>query len=277
MRGGVVWSHLLASLLGGLVVAGALLALGVIGKQPRTETVPVNVSALPPASAAAAGASTNLAQIYDQEAPGVVLVRATADRRMTSPFIRGEVVPGSQVNASGFLISRQGFILTTLHSIDAADPGRGITVVFNGSVSRRAMVMDEDAPDDIVLLKVDMAGVPPEFQPLPLGNSRLVSVGESALSLANPFGLERTLASGIVSALQRRLSSASGSAIDDVIQTDLSASPGSDGSPLLDSNGNVVGINSQIEVGNGASGTYPVSFAVPVDVARAIIPKGVLP
>ena len=276
MRGGVVWSHLLASLLGGLVVAGALLALGVIGKQPRTETVPVNLSA-PPASAAGAAAGTNLSQIYDQEAPGVVLVRAAADRRMTSPFIRGRVLPGTQVDASGFLISRQGFILTTLHSIEAADPGRGVSVVFNASVVRRAMVMDEDAPDDIVLLKVDMTGVPPEFQPLPLGNSRQVSVGESALSLANPFGLDRTLASGVVAALQRRLVSATGSAVDDVIQTDLGASPGTDGSPLLDSNGNVLGINSQIEVSNGATGTYPVSFAVPIDAARTIIPKGVLP
>ncbi|HET9074249.1 MAG TPA: trypsin-like peptidase domain-containing protein [Solirubrobacteraceae bacterium] len=276
MRGGIIWSHLLASVLGGLVLAGVLLALGVIGKPPRTQTVPVNLSA-PPASDTADGAGVNLAQIYDQEAPGVVLVRATADRRMTSPFIRGHIVPGNQVDASGILISREGFILTTLHSIAAADPGRGISVVFNASLTRRALVMDEDAPDDIVLLKVDMTGVPPEFQPLPLGNSREVTVGESAFTLANPFGLDRTLASGVISALQRRLVAAGGSAVDDVIQTDLSASPGSDGSPLLDSSGNVVGINSQIEVSDGARGTYPVSFAVPIDVARALIPKGVLP
>ena len=127
------------------------------------------------------------------------------------------------------------------------------------------------------LLKVtNMRGVSAATSDLNLGNSRTVSVGSSVLSIANPFGLQRTLSSGIVSAEQRRLTASDGTQVSDVLQTDIPSSPGTDGSPLMNDSGTVIGINSQIEVRSGAR-SYPVSFAVPIDTARAIVPKGVLP
>lgn len=272
---GLVWSHLLASVCGGLVVAGVLLAFGVIGKQ-RTETVPINYAATPPADAGAA-ATTNTEQIYLSDSPGVVYIRAALSQPVTSPFIAGREAASSISTGSGFLISAKGYIITSFHEIEGADFDHGISVEFDSDTTRLAKVIDYNQADDVALLQVvDMHGVPSQVQPLPLGNSRSVGVGDSTLAIANPFGLERTLASGIVSSLQRQLVGADGTAIDDVIQTDTAFSPGANGGPLLDSSGHVIGVNSQIEVSSGGS-SYMVGFAVPIDTAREIIPKGVLP
>ncbi len=279
MRGGLVWSHLLASILGGLVVAGVLLAFGEIGKQ-RTQTVPINYASAPPMSANGAASGSSVEQIYNVEGAGVVLIRARLDRRITSPFIAGAEPAGATVLGSGFLVSRQGstgFILTTCHELEGADPTAGITVEFNTQTTRHAEVIDCQPADDVGLLKVtDMHGVSASISALNLGDSRSVSVGSSVLAIANPFGLQRTLSSGIVAAQQRQLTAADSMTVSDVLQTDMPASPGSDGSPLMDASGTVVGINSQIEVASGAR-TYAVSFAVPIDTARALVPKGVLP
>ncbi len=271
MRNGLVWSHVLASILGGLVVAGVLLAFGVIGKQ-RTETVPINYSS-PPADASGSGSGSSTEQIFQMEAPGVVHIRAEVRRRVTSPFIRGAETAGSTTIGSGFLISRSGLILTTCHQIEGAN---AITVEFNSDTSRQAEVMDCVPSDDVALLKVNMRGVSNQINSLTLGNSRSVSVGQNVLSIADPFGLDRTLSSGIVSAQQGQLTSADGTGIADVLQTDLPSSPGTDGGPLMDTDGNVIGINSEIEVQSGGR-TYPVSFAIPIDTARSVVPKGVLP
>jgi S1-C subfamily serine protease len=279
VRGGLVWSHLLASILGGLVVAGVLLAFGVIGKQ-RTETVPVQYSSTPPASASGSGANSDTAQIYLNDGPGVVHITARILHRTTSPFVAGAEPAGSRVIGSGFLISRQGFILTTFHQIQGADFSKGISVEFNAQTTRRAEVIQYKAQYDVALLKVNMHGVSQQIPALQMGNSRQVSVGASVLAIANPYGLERTLASGIVSSLQRELVGAHGVGVNDVLQTDLAASPGTDGSPLMDDVGDVIGINSQIEVTSGGR-TYPVAFAMPINTVTSsmtgIVPKGVLP
>jgi S1-C subfamily serine protease len=275
VRGGLVWSHLLASILGGLVVAGVLLAFGVIGKQ-RTETVPVQYSSAPPASASGAGASAGTAQIYQDEGPAVVRVQAKIIHRVSSPFIAGTELPGATSTGSGFLVSPRGFILTTCHQIEGADFTSGITVDFNSQTARRAEVIDCQPADDVALLKVNMRGVSSQITPLSLGNSRDVDVGSSVLAIANPYGLERTLASGVVSALQRQLTAVNGMAVNDVVQTDLLAAPGSDGSPLMDDTGKVIGINSQIQI-QGGGRAYAVSFAVPINTAQTVVPKGVLP
>ena len=272
MRGGVVWSHLLASILGGLVVAGVLLAFGEVGKQ-RTETVPISYSSTPPANASGSGTNSNTEQIYLAENPGVVHITASISRRVTSPFIAGTEGPGDTEIGSGFLISRQGFILTTFHEIEGAGT---IRVKFNSDTTRVAEIAGESPENDVALLKVDMHGVSAQILALPLGNSRSVSVGSSVMSIANPYGLDRTLATGIVSAQPGQLNGTEGTDIDDVLQTDIPASPATDGGPLMDTSGNVIGIDSEIEV--QASGSrYAVGFAVPIDTAQAIVPKGVLP
>jgi putative serine protease PepD len=101
-----------------------------------------------------------------------------------------------------------------------------------------------------------------------------VQVGDPTIAIGNPFGLERTLTTGVVSALQRRLTAPSGFAIDNVIQTDAALNPGNSGGPLLDANGRVIGINSQIATGGGASGgSVGIGFAVPVNTAKTVIPQ----
>jgi S1-C subfamily serine protease len=191
----------------------------------------------------------------------------------------GSPIMGATVTSSGFLIASKGYILTTYHTIEGADPASGITVEFNTDTRRRAQLIEEDAVNDVALLKVDMTGVSTEIRPLDLGNSRTVSVGDSVMTIANPFGLQRTLASGIVSALQTQLTGVGGMGISDVLQTDIPSSPGADGGPLMDTDGDVIGINSQIEVPSGGS-TSAVGFAVPIDTvtgSHGIVQKGVLP
>jgi S1-C subfamily serine protease len=270
---GLLWSHLLASVCGGLILAGVLLGFGVVGKQ-RTETVPIDYSAAPPTTDGGAG-TTNTEQIYLSESPGVVYIRTTLVRRVASPFIHGVEPAAAKATGSGFLISGQGFILTSFHEIEGAATD-GITVEFDSDTSRRAEVIRESQADDVALLKVDMKGVPAQIRSLPIGNSRTVGVGDATLAIANPYGLDRTLSSGIVSALQRQLTAADQTSIDNVIQTDTPGSPGASGGPLLDDQGDVIGVNSQIEVSSGGD-SFSVDFAIPINTVRQIIPKGVLP
>jgi putative serine protease PepD len=111
-----------------------------------------------------------------------------------------------------------------------------------------------------------------ELHPLELGDSSSVQVGDPTIAIGNPFGLDRTLTTGVVSALQRRLTAPSGFTIDDVIQTDAALNPGNSGGPLLDAGGRVIGINSQIATGE-SGGSVGIGFAVPVNTAKAVIPQ----
>jgi S1-C subfamily serine protease len=274
---GLLWSHVLASVCGGLVVAGVLLGFGVIGKQ-RTETVPINYSAPPTTVGDGSAQTDNTEQLYSSNAPGVVYITAKVLQRTTSPFIAGTEPASSISSGSGFLIASKaskGYILTSFHLIQGADYTRGITVAFNSETSRQAKVLEFNQTNDVALLQVDMKGVPAQIQPLSLGNSRSVEPGDSTLTISNPFGLERTLSTGIVSSLQPKLTGADGASIDDVIQTDTPTSPGSSGGPLLNASGEVIGVNSQIEVNSGGT-NYLVGFAVPIETVRQIIPDGVL-
>jgi S1-C subfamily serine protease len=275
---GLLLSHLLASVCGGLVLAGVLLGFGVIGKQ-RTETVPINdYSATPPASASGSIVNTSSNQIYLTDETGVVSIRARLDQSVTSPFIANPEPAGSTSTGSGFLVSGTGYIITSAHVIAGADPTHGIIVVFNAEYSRRAAVVSTDTADDVAVLKVDsMKGLPADIQPLSFGDSRTVVVGDTTYAIANPFGSQRTISSGIISALQPALIGV-GATIDNVIQTDLQNTAGLSGAPLLDGHGHVIGLNSQIRVDNGGSG-YLVSFAVPIRTIEddPTVPKGVLP
>src|SRR5205085_5813732 len=156
------------------------------------------------------------------------------------------------------------------HVIEGAHRETGVTVQFADAVTRRAAVVGQDQNNDLALLKVNMAGVP-EVQPLALGDSSSVRVGDPILALGNPFGLDRTLTSGIVSALQREIQAPNGFSIDHVIQTDAPINPGNSGGPLLDATGLVIGINSQIYTGSSGGGSIGIGFAVPINTAKSEI------
>jgi S1-C subfamily serine protease len=198
-----------------------------------------------------------------------VFVRASSVQNVYDPFELFQEQQRSTSTGSGFLIDERGGVLTNYHVIEGA---QSVTVQFEDNITRTAKLVGEDPNDDLALLKVSLAGV--TARPLALGDSATVQVGDPTLAIGNPFGLDRTLTSGIVSALQREIQAPNGFAIDNVIQTDAPINPGNSGGPLLDAAGRVIGINSQIATGgNGSSGSVGIGFAVPIDTARHFLPQ----
>jgi len=207
--------------------------------------------------------------IYKRDAPGVVFVRSQIVQRTQSPFDFG--LPQEQqgeATGSGFVVDQAGTILTNAHVVNGATK---VTVQFQNKESVDAKVLGKDESTDLALLKVDPAGL--RLTPLTLGSSKGVQVGDPAIAIGNPFGLERTLTTGVISAVQRTIQAPNNFQIDDVLQTDAPINPGNSGGPLIDATGKVIGINSQIATGGSASqGSVGIGFAVPIDTAKQIIP-----
>lgn len=267
---GLLRSPLVAAVLGGVVVALVFLALGVTGHR-TTQTI---IEQAPVAAQPASSGSFTLTphEIYVREAPGVVFVRAQVGARVETPFEPSRHQSGSSTG-SGFLIDRAGHILTAYHVVQGADRSSGVTVQFGDGVSRKAAVAGADPDEDLGLLRVDLRGLP-RISPLPLGDSTTVRVGDPTLSIGNPFGLDRTLTSGIVSSMQRQIEAPDGFTIDNVIQTDAPINPGNSGGPLLDAAGRVIGINSQITASQSSGvGSVGIGFAIPINTARDFLPS----
>jgi S1-C subfamily serine protease len=257
---------LAAALLGGGVAAGVTAMLDDGGSSGHTTTV------IRQAAVGAADGRANVdegltpSDVYRRYAPGVVFVKADVVRNTSSPF---DLFPQQQQSAatgSGFVIDKRGDILTNNHVVDGASK---VTVQFADKHTVKATVVGRDPSTDIALLKVDPEGL--QLEPLPLGSSKDVQVGDPTLAIGNPFGLDRTLTTGVVSALQRQIQAPNGFAIKDVIQTDAAINPGNSGGPLIDAAGRVIGINSQIETGGGGNGNVGIGFAVPIDTAKQIL------
>jgi S1-C subfamily serine protease len=208
--------------------------------------------------------------IYKRDAPGVVFIRSQIVQRTQSPFDFG--LPQEQqgeATGSGFVIDKAGTILTNAHVVNGATK---VTVQFQNKQSVDAKVLGKDESTDLALLQVDPAGL--RLTPLTLGSSKGVQVGDPAIAIGNPFGLERTLTTGVISAVQRTIQAPNNFQIDDVLQTDAPINPGNSGGPLIDATGKVIGINSQIATGgSGSQGSVGIGFAVPIDTAKQIIPE----
>jgi S1-C subfamily serine protease len=198
----------------------------------------------------------------------VVNVRAQIVQRVESPFGLFPQAQGSLATGSGFVVDRGGNILTNAHVIEGASR---VTVQFEDNKTADAKVVGEDTSTDIALLKVDPSAS--ALKPLALGDSSNVQVGDPTFAIGNPFGLDRTLTTGVVSALQRRIEAPNGFSIDHVIQTDAAINPGNSGGPLLDAAGQVIGINSQIATGPSGTGSIGIGFAVPINTAKQVIPQ----
>ena len=170
------------------------------------------------------------------------------------------------------MLDQDGYILTNWHVIAGASK---VTVSFENNKTVDAKVIGKDTSNDLALIRVPTDGL--RLEPLQLGNSNTVQVGDPVLALGNPFGLNRTLTQGIVSALQRQIKAPNGFTISNVIQTDAPINPGNSGGPLLDAAGRVIGINSQIATGDGGSGdsggNIGIGFAVPINTAKEVIPQ----
>jgi S1-C subfamily serine protease len=206
--------------------------------------------------------------IYKRDAPGVVFISARSVQETQSPF---DVFPSQQENVStgsGFVLDDDGHILTNAHVVAAATD---VKVKFSDERTVAGKVIGTDVDTDLAVLKVAPEGV--DLHPLTLADSDSVQVGDPTVAIGNPFGLERTLTTGVVSALQRQIRAANGFAIDDVIQTDAAINPGNSGGPLLDALGRVIGINSQIATASGTGGSVGIGFAVPSNTAKRVIPQ----
>jgi S1-C subfamily serine protease len=262
----------LPAVIGGVVVAGAFLLVGPV-KEKTTTVVGSSASGDgAPAPIANPGQGLTAHEIYQRAAPGVVFVRAESVQTTNDPFNVFPQRQRSEATGSGFVIDSTGRILTNYHVIGGA---QSVTVQFEDDKSAKAKVVGTDPSDDLALLKVDPAGL--DLHPLPLGYSKTVEVGDPTLAIGNPFGLDRTLTSGIVSALQRQIKAPNGFAINNVIQTDAAINPGNSGGPLLDGEGRVIGINSQIATGSNTAtesgGSVGIGFAVPIDTAKKVLPE----
>src|SRR3954469_20636713 len=269
----IVLPLLVAALLGGGVAAGVTALITDDGGGDAHTTTVIRQAAV--ASQGANGKSNvaeglTAADIYDRYAPGVVFIRSEIIQQSDNPFSFGfGGAQKSEATGSGFVIDAGGDILTNNHVIDGATAG-SITVQFADKKTLKAKVIGKDPSTDLALLKVDPEGL--DLKPLPLGSSKGVHVGDPTIAIGNPFGLDRTLTTGVVSALQRQIQAPNGFAIKDVIQTDAAINPGNSGGPLIDSAGRVIGINSQIETGGqGSNGNVGIGFAVPIDTAKAIL------
>jgi S1-C subfamily serine protease len=220
------------------------------------------------ASTAAAKTATGLTprEIYKRDSPGVVFVTSQIVQQSQSPFDLFPQQQQGQATGSGFVINRDGTILTNAHVIQGAVK---ITVQLGDNKAVDAKVIGKDPNSDLALLKIPTDGL--TLTALPLGDSKNIQVGDPTIAIGNPFGLDRTLTTGVVSALQRQIRAPNGFSIDNVIQTDAPINPGNSGGPLLDAFGRVIGINSQIETGGG-SGSVGIGFAVPIDTAKQVIP-----
>jgi S1-C subfamily serine protease len=246
-----------AGLLGGAVALGGAWAVGALDEPAST------VVERPAATAPApAGTGFSPARIFGKAAPAVVQITSTLSG--DEQGVTG--TPARSAQGSGFVIDRDGHIVTNYHVVEGAT---AIRVGFSNRETVEATVVGTDPATDLALLRVDLPG--DALVPLPLGDSDGVAVGEPVVAIGNPFGLERTVTAGIVSALQRAVTSPSGSVIDHVIQTDAPINHGNSGGPLLDAAGRVIGVNSQIETGGVAEGNVGIGFAVPSNTVRAVV------
>jgi S1-C subfamily serine protease len=254
-----------SAVLGGLVV-GLLgwfaIAVGWVDSN-SSDTAQITQPPLTRPVSDTSGSGLTVNQIYAKDSSGVAFVTADKTQKVQSPFGLFPQQQQSEATGSGFVIDNSGHILTNNHVVSGASK---VTVKI-GSSTQDAKVVGSDPSSDVALLQVSNTD---GLHPLQLGKSSSVQVGDPVVAIGNPFGLDNTVTSGIVSALQREINAPNGFSISDVIQTDAAINPGNSGGPLLDSDGRVIGINSQIETGGG-QGSVGIGFAVPIDTASDVV------
>jgi len=254
-----------AGLLGAVIALVAAAALGG-GVGSSTTTLIRGGGGSGTLQLASDGGALSPREIYKQDAKGVVFITSTGVRAQTGPFGLPDSGSGT-ATGSGFVIDRQGTILTNAHVVDGA---KTVTVRFSNEKTVDAKILGADRSSDIAVLEVDPDGL--DLTTLPLASANDVEVGDPVVAIGNPFGQAFSLTTGVVSAKHRSIDGLNGFAINDVIQTDAAINPGNSGGPLIDSAGEVIGINSQIETGGSGGGNVGIGFAVPIDTARKLLP-----
>ena len=260
-----------SALAGGLVVAAfgwAAIAAGLVKASSEDGAAALPAVAAPvDARQADDGSDNAVARIFEADAGGVAFIEAERGSSAPSPLDPfGEPGGGGTASGSGFVLDQEGHLLTNNHVVAGAQSIR--VKLGSDQTSHDAEVVGSDPATDLALLRVDAPRS--DLQPLALGDSSNVNVGDPVVAIGNPFGLDQTATTGIVSALQRQIEAPDGFAISNVIQTDASINPGNSGGPLINSSGQVIGVTSQIETGGG-QGSVGIGFAIPSNTAREVV------
>lgn len=256
---------MVSAVIGGAVVAAIMTLLIVFGVIGGKETTIVESGGIA-AQTVEGGDLKTVGTIYKQTSPGVVSIKANVASGGSDLF--GQEQEGT-ASGTGFVISNEGYIVTNAHVVDGAKGD--VTVTFNDEKSIKAKVVGADDSNDVAVLKVDPDDH--KLTPIELGDSSKVAVGDQVVAIGNPFGLSQTVTTGIVSALDRTITAPNNFSISDVIQTDAAINPGNSGGPLLDGQGRVIGINSQIATSGSSEGNVGIGFAVPINKVKEIVPQ----
>ncbi len=263
-------SNLLSALLGGVVAVALGAILIVTGALHGTTTTRTVVEQLPLASGRSTGATgtggLSINDIYRRVSPGVAFVQAKVIQSSDSPF--GQQQQQGIATGSGFVWDGAGHVVTNAHVVEGAGPG-DVQVRFGTGQFVSASIVGRDVSSDIAVLKIDPTKV--KLTQIPVGESGRLEVGDPVVAIGNPFGYDDTVTQGIVSALQRQIEAPNNFQIDNVIQTDAAINPGNSGGPLLNSAGQIIGINSQIAT-TGSNGSVGIGFAIPIDLAKGLVP-----
>jgi S1-C subfamily serine protease len=222
----------------------------------QTTPPPLSRDALPPAEQATV-------DLFESVSPSVVYITTLTQRRNVFTGVSTEVPQGT---GSGFVWDDAGHIVTNLHVLQGATAAQ---VVLYDQSNYRAELVGFSRGHDLAVLRIDAS--PDVLQPVTVGRSDDLRVGQSIFAIGNPFGLNATLTTGIVSALGREIAAVGGGTIENAIQTDAAINPGNSGGPLLDSAARLIGVNTAIYSPSGASAG--IGFAVPVDTVRRVIPQ----
>jgi S1-C subfamily serine protease len=205
----------------------------------------------------------NSIEVYKSLSPGVAFITTSAQAQN---FL-GDDSETEKGNGSGSVIDAQGHILTNYHVIEGATK---LSVSFGGEKTYPAKLVGGDPDTDLAVIQIEPGT--DKLTVVQLGDSDQLEVGQKVLAIGNPFGLDRTLTTGVISGLQRPIRARNGRTIEGAIQTDASINPGNSGGPLLDKFGRMIGINSQI-LAPGGGGSVGVGFAVPINIAKRIVPQ----
>lgn len=254
---------LLIALISGLFAAGMVVVVDRVSKRYEpsqaafSETAPAGI-----ADPATVTDEQNNIEVYKTLSPGVVFIHSTSYARDFFGFVEPQEGSGS-----GSILDQQGNILTNYHVIAGAQK---LSVSLGGKKDYPAVVVGGDPDTDLAVIRLTEKPAGP-LTILPMGDSDKLVVGQKVLAIGNPFGLDRTLTTGVISGLQRPIRARNNRLIEGAIQTDASINPGNSGGPLLDSRGRMIGINSQILSPSGSSAG--VGFAVPVSIAKRVVPQ----
>ncbi|HEV8431001.1 MAG TPA: trypsin-like peptidase domain-containing protein [Pyrinomonadaceae bacterium] len=254
---------LFIALISGIFAAGVVVVLDRVSNrfQPSqaafTESAPAGIT-----DPATSTDEQNNIEVYRTLSPGVVFIHSTSYARDFFGFVEPQEGSGS-----GSILDQQGNILTNYHVIEGAQK---LSVSMGGKKDYSAVVVGGDPDTDLAVIRLTEKPAGP-LTVVPLGDSDRLVVGQKVLAIGNPFGLDRTLTTGVISGLQRPIRARNNRLIEGAIQTDASINPGNSGGPLLDSHGRMIGINSQILSPSGSSAG--VGFAVPVSIAKRVVPQ----